>query len=306
MNPGQVRVVDPILSTVAQGYRNAAFVGGFLFPRVGVTVSGGRILTFGKESFQAYNLRRAPGAATTRIGFGYAGERYALVQDAVEVPVPREHMRDAAQVPGVDLGTRATNTGMQVVTKALEAEQASIALNASNYDSDHKVTLSGGTKWSAETGTPSADVETAKEAIRASTGMYPNVVLLSALAFKAAKNNPKVVERFKYVSKDSITAEMLASLWEVERVVVGRAVTASDAGAFSDIWGNNAVVAYAPQQPSGMEEPSYGYTYTMEGHPLVEQPYWDNGAKSWIYGVTMERAPVLAGMAAGYLIQNPN
>lgn len=306
MNPGQVRVVDPILSTVAQGYRNAAFVGGFLFPRVGVTVSGGRILTFGKESFQAYNLRRAPGAATTRIGFGYAGEPYALVQDAVEVPVPREHMRDAAQVPGVDLGTRATNTGMQVVTKALEAEQASIALNASNYDSDHKVTLSGGTKWSAETGTPSADVETAKEAIRASTGMYPNVVLLSALAFKAAKNNPKVVERFKYVSKDSITAEMLASLWEVERVVVGRAVTASDAGAFSDIWGNNAVVAYAPQQPSGMEEPSYGYTYTMEGHPLVEQPYWDNGTKSWIYGVTMERAPVLAGMAAGYLIQNPN
>ena len=43
----------------------------------------------------------------------------------------------------------------------------------------------------------------------------------------------------------------------------------------------------------------------MRGHPLVETPYWDGNTKSWIYGVSYERAPVLAGMSAGYLISSP-
>lgn len=82
---------------------------------------------------------------------------------------------------------------------------------------------------------------------------------------------------------------------------------ALDDDTFSDIWGNAAVLAYVPSEAeAAMPIPSYGYTYTMEGHPMVEQPYWDNGSKSWIYGTTMERAPVLTGMLAGYLIQTPN
>lgn len=39
----------------------------------------------------------------------------------------------------------------------------------------------------------------------------------------------------------------------------------------------------------------------MEGHPFVEEPYFERNIKSWIYGVTYERAPVLAGVSAGYL-----
>ena len=86
--------------------------------------------------------------------------------------------------------------------------------------------------------------------------------------------------------------------------MVGRAVTAGAGDAFSDVWGPDAVLAYVPQQASSMEEPSYGYSYTMDGHPLVEQPYYDNNAKSWLYPATYERAPVISGMEAGYLFQN--
>ncbi|CAK0772392.1 hypothetical protein WCLP8_4870007 [uncultured Gammaproteobacteria bacterium] len=54
-----------------------------------------------------------------------------------------------------------------------------------------------------------------------------------------------------------------------------------------------------------MEEPSYGYTYTMKGHPMVEAPYYDNNKRSTIYGVTFERKPVLTGQCAGFLINAP-
>lgn len=305
MSNAGVRLIDPILTNVAQGYRNAEFVGSILFPRVPVFASGGQIIEFGKEAFYSYNLRRTPGGATKRIQFGYLGKPFALVQDSGEVPVPREWMRDASVVPGIDLGARAINLGMKVITKGLEIDQAALATNPANYDASHTVVLAGATKWSAATGTPSVDIDNAREAIRASVGVYPNVVLLSAKAFAAARNNPNVTARFQYTTADSITEAMLANLWNVDQVVVGKALTMTDAGVASDIWGNNVILASTNLGSGNAEEPSYGYTYTMDGNPLVEPTYWDPATKSWVYPVNYERVPVLSGISSGYLIQAP-
>lgn len=299
------RIIDPILTNVAQGYQNAEFVGNVLFPRVPVSASGGQIIEFGKEAFYSYNLRRTPGGATKRIQFGYLGKPFALLQDSVEAPVPREYLRDAAAVPGIDLGTRAVGLGMKVVSKSLEVDQAALATNAGNYDANHKLVLAGATKWSAATGTPTADINTAREAIRASVGIYPNVALLSAQAFNAAINNPNVTARFQYTSHAVITEEMLAALWNVQKVVVGKAIGMTDAGVASDLWGNNAVLAYTNLGSANAEEPSYGYTYTMDGNPLVEPAYWDAATKSWVYPVNYERLPVLSGITSGFLLQAP-
>lgn len=299
----QVRVIDPILSSVVQGYRQPQHVGMKLFPRVPVMVAGGKILEFGKEAFKLYNARRAPGTGTKRVQFGYEGKPFALVQDALEGMVPREHMRDASQVPGINLGTRAVNMVMNSLSLALEVEQATLARNTALYDADHKIDLAAA-KWSDSANNPGADIRTGREAIRATVGIYPNVVNLSATAFAACQENAKILERFKYTSKDSITAEMLAALWDVREVNVGGAVVADDDGTFSDVWGSDVVLAYVPETPQSHEEPSYGYTYTMEGHPLVEESYYEKNAKSWIYPVTYERSPVLSGVTSGYLLEN--
>lgn len=305
MNPSAVRVINPILTTHVQGYRQPDLVGDALFPAVPVDVTGGQVLEFGKEAFMQYVTRRAPGTGTKRITFGFQGKPYALFNDALEAPVPREYLRDAKLVPGIDLATRATNLVMNVLLRNKEVEQAEIALNAANYDANHKIALSGTDKWSDAASDPISQVEDYKEAVRATIGLYPNTLLLSAQAWRALKTNPKIKDQFKYTTPDAITTAMVAALFELDRVVVGKGISSTDAGVFSDIWGNNAVLAYVPLKPSGMEEPSYGYTYTLTGHPLVEEPYYDNNAKSWIYGVGYERAPVLTGITGGFLIQAP-
>jgi hypothetical protein len=304
MSMTQVRVVDPILSTVARGYRQQNLVGEALFPRVGVAVAGGQIIEFGKEAFRLYNARRAPGGATKRIDWGFLGKPYALVQDALEGKVPREWMRDASRVPGIDLGSRATRTVMGSILLGLEHEQAQAARTLANYAAGNRITLASGSRWSDDAVDPTPHIEAGREAIRAAVGMYPNVALLGAKAFSAARSNPKILERFKHTSATSVTEEMLARIWDVDRVVVGKAVFAAGADdAFGDVWGGDVILAYTAVGSQGNEVPSYGYTYEMEGHPLVEQPYWDANAKSWIYGVTYERQPVIAGADAGYLIQ---
>lgn len=304
MNSSQIQVIDPILTTVVQGYMPPDLVGSALFPRVPVQTTGGQVLEFGKEAFKQYATRRAPGTATKRITFGYLGKHYSLENHSLEAPVPREFMRDASKVPGIDLGSRATKLVMNVHLLELEIQAASIALNVANYDINHLLTLSGSSKWTDSSAEPGKDVGAAREAIRSSCGLYPNLMLISAKVFEGLRDNPQVQERFKYTGRDSITADMIARMWNLERIVVGGAVTSDDAGNMSDVWGMGAVLAYVPTAPMGAEQPSYGYTYTMEGHPLVEVPYWDNNAKSWIYGVSMERVPVLSGIVSGFLIQN--
>lgn len=305
MNNQQVRVIDPILSNVAQGYRHPEHIGFALFPRVPVKQRGGQIIEFGKDSFKRYNTRRAPGAGTKRLQFGYEGKPFALVQDALEGKVPWEHMQDANQVPGIDLGTESTNEVMSILSLALEIEQAELATNAARYGANNKVTLAGTDQWTSVDSDPAKQIREYREAVRSIVGIRPNVMEVSAAGFNALAEHPKILERFKYTSSDSVTADMLAKLFNLRRIVVGEAVYMNEGSdQMVDVWGNAAVLAYVPEQISSRRQPSFGYTYALEGHPIVEEPYNERNAKSWIYPVTYERSPVLSGIESGFLIQD--
>lgn len=305
MSVSQARVIDPILTTVAQGYKNGQMVADYLFPVVSVDQRGGKIIQFGKEDFRLYSTVRAPGANTKRVQYGYSGDPYALEQHALEAVVPIELRGEASAVAGVDLAGVSIGKTQDVIALAREYAAAQIATNAANYDANHKMTLAGADKWSDYSGTsdPSQDIDDAIEAVRASTGRRPNTVELSPAAFKAARRHPKVLEIFKYTGRDSLTAEMLAAHWNVQRVVVGDAVYDSGNG-FADVWGRDVVVAFtqiASVADQGL--PSYGYTYRLRGFPTVETPYDDRNAKSRIYPVTDELSPVLASAISGFLIK---
>lgn len=66
---------------------------------------------------------------------------------------------------------------------------------------------------------------------------------------------------------------------------------------------NTAVLAYVPTG-ARFEVPSYGYTYHLAGHPMVERPYYEENPNSWMYPMTYERQVVQTSMEAGFLIEN--
>lgn len=297
------RVIDPVLSTVARGFAPQRFIAPLLLPRVPVMSAGGQIISFGREEFRQYNAKRAPGSATVRLPIGYAGLPYACVQFSVDVPVPREHMRDASAVPGINLGRVATQKGMQNALLDLEVDAAALVRNTASYAASNRVALGAGSRFSDANVDPFIALEAGREAIRSQIGQYPNTVAMGARVFSALKRNAAVLDRIKYTGTGRLTAEILADLLEVEQVLVGSGIVADAADATSDIWGTDLIMANTAIGAVDNAQPSFGYTYELEGHPLVEQAYWDNETKSWLYGVTYERAPVVAGNTAGYLIQ---
>lgn len=306
ITPSQARVVDPVLSSIAQGYHNNEMVGGFLFPIAPVGLRGGNVLTFGKEGFMLYATQRAPGENTKRVSFGYAGAPYALADFSLEGLVPVEIEQEASNGPGIDMGAGAINEVSDIMALRLEKQQADIARNAALYGANNKLTLSGTSQWSdfGAISDPVAVIEAGKDAVRAATGKRPNTAVIGAAVMSKLKQHPKIVERLKYTGRDVATPELLASLFGLERVVVGDSIYSNDAGtAFSDVWGKDVVLAYTKLGTvASRGTPSYGYTYQLNGYPLVEEPYFDRSAKSWVYPVTRSEAPVMAAAGAGFLI----
>ncbi len=311
LNLSQVRVIDPVLTQLAQGYKQSGMVGSVLFPKVNVGQRAGKIITFGKEDFMLYASGRAPGENTKRIQFGYSGGNFALVDYSLEGAVPIEvYQEGAAGTNGwaIDHFNMAANKVQAIMDLRLEYASAQIARTAASYQAANKITLSGTSQWSDFSGTsqPIQNIETAKEAIRAATGKRPNTVVMGAAVMAKLRQHPIVVDRMKYTGRDIATAEILASLFGVDKVLVGDAIYSNDASsAFTDVWGKDVVVAYTETASvAEMGAPSYGYNYNLGGYPLVEVPYFDRNAKSWFVPVTRSEAPVLASALAGYLITN--
>nr|WP_309594671.1 major capsid protein [Moraxella osloensis] len=301
-------VIDQVLTTVVQGFVLAENVGRYLFPTVPVTRSGGKVVMFTERDFIVYQTQRAKGSNTKRIDIGYEGQPYALELHSLEGKVPRENLRDAEQTaPSIKLGVRAVNKAMRGIMLPLEVQQANIARDPNNYPASNKVAMSGTSQWTDPSSNPVGDIEKGKEVIRQSCGTDPNTLVLSPAAFKALKDHPAIAKRLTITADGkAITAAMLADLFEIDNVVVGKAVKWDDIeNKVVDVWGNDAVLAYTPTAAElDKEMPAFGYTYSMEGHPYAEPNYYDNNAKTYFYPVTHERVPVIAGIHAGYLMSN--
>ena len=303
--PGQARVIDPVLTEIARGYRNANMVGLSLFPEVPVVVRGGKIIEFGKESLQLYDTERAPGAATKRVQFGYLGKTFALVQHSVEGLVPIENIQEASAGPGIDLGRGAVAEVQDIIALKTEKTMADLATTAGNYAAGNTVALAGASQWSdLANSDPVADIETAKETVRGKIGREPNTVVIGAAVMSKLKQNVKIIDRIKYTGRDAVTPAVLAAAFDVENVVVAKPVFADAGGALTDVWGKNVIVAYTNLASlASRGQPSFGYTYRLRGYPIVEEAYPSRNRKSWLYPVTDELSPVIAGSDAGYLIQ---
>ncbi len=303
MTNSQARVIDPILTQVARGYRsNSSPIANLLFPIVDVGQRGGKIIVYTPDDFKLVNTARAPGANTKRIQFNYGSASFALIDYRLEGAAPVESMQEAQAVPGIDLASNAVRKVRNLQALEREKAAADLALNAANYGASNKITLSGTSQWNDATSSPHADIEAAKEAIRSQTGVRPNMLTLGPKVLSALRIHPKVLDKIS-TTKDRTPATLaqLAAQFEVDMVVEGGAIY-HDGTSFQDVWGKYAHLAYTVTgSAADLGEPTFGYTYQLTGMPQVEEGYLDRNTNTWYYPVTDARQPVLAGATSGFL-----
>lgn len=318
MTPLQVRLnQSPILTSLMLGMGQGTYIAEKLFPRLPQALSGITLAKLGNERLKRYNLRRAPGAETKRIEVKYEGNNYTVDQYAVEVPIPRELIRESDELRAMNLGANLDISRIAMVTadgilaQDYELDVAGVATLPASYAAGHVIALAAGTKWTATTGTPVTDIRAASDVIRKKIGKRPNKLILSADAQTALISNAEVRSYLSNTQTGPANMEQLKVILNVKEIETGDAVwtDANDVG--QDVWGNNAVLAYVPTIGGAnggdisLAEPAFGFTNVLEGHPFAEKPYYAESAKSWIYGATYERRVNVAYNTAAFLFQNP-
>ncbi len=305
-----LRVSDPVLTAIAQGYRNEEYVGSFLFPRVPSEKESGYFPAFGKEAFRIYTTKRPLRGEVTKMEVLTGRVQLTLTEHSLGFELDEREIKEFASTKDQLVTMR-----QLMVSDALDLEreyaQAVLATTPGNFATANK--KNGGTNWGS-TGSPVTDIKVAREAIRQQIGRYPNVAIFDPTAWRLFTENADVKDRIKYTQRAIVTEDIAASLLEIPTVKVGRAVygTGGPGGVgetaltMSDLWGSvqagNVVLAHVG---SGWGMPGFGYTYEKIGYPQVSSYYWQR-TKSEVFEEQRIYDAAITLASAGYLIYNAN
>jgi len=125
-------------------------------------------------------------------------------------------------------------------------------------------------QWSDYTSSdPVGDIKTGRLYIKGITGFRPNTLVLSENVFETLKIHPDIIDRYKYTSSSVITIDMLAKLFEVDRILIaGGVYSSTNEGAatptYTWIMDKGALLVYSAPNP-GLLTPSAGYTFAWKG-----------------------------------------
>jgi len=304
-----LRMVDPVLSTIAQGYSNSSFVSEALFPIVNVSKSKVKIPVFGKEAFYLRGVDRAIRAESNRIPASEVSLMDFETQEK-DLEVALDHL-EQEEAHNLELYmSQVTKTLADGISLSREKEAADIAQDASNYAASNKIVITSGNAFDDYTNDtdPLAVIKDGMEAIRNKIGKFPNTMVLGETTYRVLMNHPKILDKIKYSSLGKASKSILKELTDIDNISVGLSVYTDDGNDFTDIWADNIVLAYVDSSEKGNRSefnPSYGYTFRRKGMPEVDT-YNENGGKIKVLRYTDNYSVNVTASDAAYLISNTN
>ncbi len=254
---------DALLTMILIAYMNQpdAYIADTIFPIVPVRKQSGHIPQYTKADwFRDLASLRSPGTESRGSGFGVTKATYFSDNYATHVNVDDES-RDNQDAP-YDLDDAATRLVSERLRIRREKAWAADFFKTGVWGTD----LTPTDTWDDYAlSDPIGDMEVGREGIHAVTGKEPNDLTVGRQVWTKLKHHPDFIERIKYTQLAIVTTGLIASLLELNRVLIGRAIeTTSEEGASSDtfgyIFGKHALLTYTPGRPSLML-PSAGYTF---------------------------------------------
>lgn len=160
--------------------------------------------------------------------------------------------------------------------------------------------------WSEDNSDPITDVRKARMAVKKRTGFAPNVLVITEDVFEVLIQNKTIVDRYRYTTSNVITADMIAKLFDLERIEIAKAISlntgvaeGSDAAEESENYGwimtNGALLLYVPASVSIMQ-PAAGYSFYWTG--LAGVGTSEKGIAIKTYRDERRRADIVEGLTA--------
>lgn len=216
--------IDRYLTSWSEGYIQDAtnFISPFATTNIPVTNQSNKYVMyprgyFWRDQMQVRPLGGRPAQVDYKIQSGtYFAEEWAL-----------EHTVDDRQRANVDAPINLDQNAVNLLTQ--QQLIRSDRLWAQNFfaPSIWTVEAEGGvdfTPFDLPNSNPVSVIDTYSTAMMQATAMKPNTLILGANVYAALRSNTAIIDLIKYTQRGVVTTDILASLFDVERVVVARSV----------------------------------------------------------------------------------
>jgi hypothetical protein len=300
-NPTEKDVhVDSVMSGVSIKYTNDELIADQVLPVVPVKKESDKYYIY-TRNWKLPQSKRAAGAEANEVEWNLDTATYQTEEYALKDFIP-DRVRDNADNP-LDMDIDSTENLTDLVQLGREKRVADIVFGAANYGTQTSA-LAGANQWDDYAGSdPIGDVRAKKAIVHAASGKTPNVMVIGYEAYLKLLDHPDVLERIKYTQKGLVTTDLLATLFEVDKILVGKALydTTQEgvAESLSYIWGKSVALIYSQPSP-GLKKVSFGYQFQSRGFRTKK---WREEGREGDFVETGEiRDEKLVAAATGYLI----
>ena len=266
--------VDRALTNISVSFLQdaSAFIADKVFPIIPVKRQSDMFYIYNKGDFMR-DEAQVRGAGTESAGGDYgveASEPYYCRKHAFHKDVTPEERVNYDEP--LDADKDATDFVTQKMLIRREMQWATKFFKAGVWGTEITGADTAGTnaavKWNLGTSNPIKDITEAGVKMAGETGYKPNTLVLSPYAFNALKNHDDILDRIKYTQRGIVTADLLATLFEVDNVYVAWSVVNSAAKGAADavdfIMGKHALLCYNNPRPA-LRKPSAGYIFAWTG-----------------------------------------
>lgn len=296
-------VVDPALGNVSVKYTNSEFIADQVFPIIKVAKQTGKYYVYDKSNLRIDKTLRAAGSGANEVDHNATTASFSCDDHALKEFVADEiqDQADAALNPLIDATENVTEKLL------LDREQTLATMLANTAVMTQNTTLSGTSQWSDYSNSdPIADIRTARQAVHLGIFKKANTLIMGKQVFDILCEHPQIIERVKYSQLGVVTAELMARVFQVEKILVGEAgsntAVEGQTDSMSYVWGKHAVVAYISPKIS-LKMVSLGATFTY-AQRMVKRWRDEDREGTYVRVGSDNYVQKVIAATAGYLVKN--
>lgn len=254
--------VDSILTEMSVKYRNEDMIWHLLMPLVKVAKRSDKFYIYRKEdSYRLADDSVTPRSLPNEISWGMLEDSYSVRDHALGDWLPQEVV-DNADSP-VEPEADTVDFLNMLLDVAQEKRVADIIFNPLTYGTENLRPLDGPACWGDSGDDPVGDVMAAVDGCF----LRANTLVFGAEAWRKFRQLPEVLEAVKSSANPGglATASEVASLFEVERLLVGRAryITSKEGQPpdYTRLWGPHCAALHVAKNP-GVRSVTFGVTFS--------------------------------------------
>jgi hypothetical protein len=262
--------VDALLTDYSRRYRNGSYVGLQIMPLKQVTKLSDEFARYSMtEQFTIPDTTHGFKDLAKEVSWSIDTDNYSCKPHALKDYVSDYEQENADE--GIDPRVDTTEFLTDQLQLAHESAVATLLTTAGTWGAN-TAALTGDDKWDSgkAAATPIADVKTAIQACV----VRPNIGVTTPLVMDVLSEDATINDKIKYTSGGPVTAEMIARILGLDRLIVADA-QGYVGGTLQYLWGKNFVLAHVePPRPKSIQ---VGLTFSTKANQIVRT--WSEPAR---------------------------